>query len=219
MISIFGITGDLRQEFRKSEVLDEITCLRYKGKSSLKINSIIRSELIHSFIIWKGEVYVLKTIHQKLRWSNNDPFYIEDVVETLPWKIILDQTTEIKPIKNASIDVCYTHYYVSAKETETLQTTSTFTGLSKSKCFREDEDSQDVQLDIRVNKKVKSRPTMQHKFSFRGFIWSEHRCVYDSLLTILLAVYLECKTAWNINILEYVRELEYIGGIFRQATE
>lgn len=99
VISIFGITNNLKQEFIQLELLDEITCLKYEGKSSLKINSIIRSELIHSFRIWKGEVYVLKTIHQKLRWSKNDPFYIEDIVKTLSWKIILDETTKIIPSK------------------------------------------------------------------------------------------------------------------------
>ena len=29
-----GITGDLRQEFRELELMDEITKLRYNGKSS-----------------------------------------------------------------------------------------------------------------------------------------------------------------------------------------
>ena len=100
----------------------------------------------------------------------------------------------------------------------TLQTTSTFTSLSKSKCPHKDEDSENAQLDMRINKNVKFRPTMQHKLSFKEFIWSEHSCAYNSLLTILLAVYLECEAAWNINIPKCNRELKYISGIFRQAT-
>ncbi|EJF55835.1 hypothetical protein DICSQDRAFT_72752 [Dichomitus squalens LYAD-421 SS1] len=55
------ITGDLRQEFRELKLLDEITCLRYEGKCS---TGITRSELIHSFRIWKDENYVTKTMHK-----------------------------------------------------------------------------------------------------------------------------------------------------------
>ena len=49
-------------------------------------------------------------------------------------------------------------------------------------------------------------------------IWNDFSCAYDSLLTILLAVYTESEQAWNMNIPENNRVLEYIGGIFRQAT-
>ena len=50
-------------------------------------------------------------------------------------------------------------------------------------------------------------------------IWNDFSCAYDSLLTILLAVYIESEQAWNMNIPRNNRVLEYIGGIFRQATE
>ena len=81
--------------------------------------------------MWKEEAYIFKTIHKNLKWSKNDSFHIEDIVEKLSWKIISDKTTEIKLINDASTDVYPAHYYSLAKETETLQTTSTFTGLSK----------------------------------------------------------------------------------------
>ena len=62
-----GITGDLRQEFRELELLDEITRLRYEEKCSPKVTGITRSELIHSFRMWKGENYVPKGTHQNLK--------------------------------------------------------------------------------------------------------------------------------------------------------
>ena len=108
-------------------------------------------------------------------------------------KIILDRTTEIKPIRNAPTNVYPTHYYVPVKGLETIQTTSTFTGLSKCQHLHKDEDSENAQKDMRVNKKVKSRPTTQHKLNFKGFVWSEHSYAYDGLLTILLVVYPKCK--------------------------
>ena len=118
--------------------------------------------------MWKGEAYVFKTIHQNFKWSKNDPSHIEDIV-ALSWKIISDKTTEIKLINDASTDVYPAHYYSLAKETETLQTTSTFTGLSKNKCHCKDEDHKDAQTDMRINKKVKSGQTIQYKLSFKGF--------------------------------------------------
>ena len=45
-------TGSLRQEFRKLELLDEITKMRWKETISSKVTGITRSELIHSFRKW-----------------------------------------------------------------------------------------------------------------------------------------------------------------------
>ena len=75
-----------------------------------------------------------KGIHQNLKWDKSDPFHIDDIEETLPWTIIPNETTGIKPIKKAPTDVYPAHYYVPAKGSQSLQTTSTSTGLVKDKC-------------------------------------------------------------------------------------
>ena len=128
-----GITGDLRQEFRELELMDEITKLRYNGKSSPKVTGITRGELVHSFRQWKGVGYVPKAMHKDLKWTDANPFPIEEADETLAWEIIPDNKTGIKPIKKAPTDVFPASYYVPAKGSQTLPTTSNDTGLKGDK--------------------------------------------------------------------------------------
>ena len=165
------ITGDLRQKFRELEIMDEITKLRYEEKCSPKVTEITRGELIYSFRQWKGESYVPKTMYKDLKWSKDNPFPIEKVDETLPWELIADKKIGIKPMKKAPTDIFPASYYIPAKGSQILQTTSNKTGLAKDKRALEDQNVGDG-LEARQAKKIKfgQQTGSLQGFKFKGFL-------------------------------------------------
>ncbi|EPS99183.1 hypothetical protein FOMPIDRAFT_1078761, partial [Fomitopsis schrenkii] len=83
-----GVTGWLCQEFRELELLDEITRLKYEGNLSPKVEGATRAALIHSYRTLKGGKYVPKTIHGALKWSEKDPFEVEDPYKEAEWELV-----------------------------------------------------------------------------------------------------------------------------------
>ena len=210
--------GDLRQEFRELELLDDITKHRYNGNCSTKVTGITRGELVHSFRQWKGETYVPNSMHKDLQWTDCKPFPIEEVDANLPWEIIPDNKTGIKPIKKAPVDIFPASYYVPAKGSQKLPAMSQDTGLKLNKRVLMQENT-DVGTQERQSKKAKfSNNNRDIQVSqFKGFPWNNHSCAYDALLTILLAVYTECEETWHNDIPDNNTVLEYIGDMFRQC--
>lgn len=190
-----GISGSLRQEFRELELLDEITKLRYLGKISPKVTGITRNELIHSFRKWKGEKFMPKTMHHALTWNNSDPFPIDDVQADAPWQVV--EKPRAKDNKKAeALDMPDKQSkdtgYVAAKGTQALTAVSNTLDTKVTKRKR-DED-----LDNEVTTKKACREAVHNKVQLVGFKWDNvnYSCAYDSLLTILLSVYTECKQQW-----------------------
>ena len=72
-----GIPGNLRQEFRDIELLDEITKLRWERKIPSHISGITRAELIHSYRKWKGHMYMPESMHSALKWTVTNPYPLE----------------------------------------------------------------------------------------------------------------------------------------------
>ena len=69
-----GCSGALRQEFHELELLDEITRLRYTGKLPSHVEGITRNNIMTSFRKWKGNQYVLSTVHSSIRWLTRNPW-------------------------------------------------------------------------------------------------------------------------------------------------
>ncbi|RDX44312.1 hypothetical protein OH76DRAFT_1303721, partial [Lentinus brumalis] len=174
----------LRQEFRELELLDKITKMRYLGEVPPTVVGITRNELIYSFRKWKGEQYVPEGVHTAIQWSEDDPFPIQDKSKDSPWTVIAetkDKGKEAEPGKaTTKTTQKNTAGFVAARGTQALQS------LSNVGIQRKDKRKRDDQADLEA------------EINFCGFPWDpvNWSCAYDSLLTILLSVYMECKPAW-----------------------
>ena len=81
-----GASGDLRQEFRELDLLDDITYLRYEGRLPPGVYGDRRNVLIETYRKVRGKAYIPSTVHPALRWSQTDPF-LEPVCED-DWHIV-----------------------------------------------------------------------------------------------------------------------------------
>ncbi|KZT10425.1 uncharacterized protein LAESUDRAFT_614928, partial [Laetiporus sulphureus 93-53] len=174
----------LRQEFRDLELLDEITTLRYNKKLPDIVQGITRNPLIVSYRSWKGTQYIFKTMHRSLKWSNEDPYPLNDPEPDSPWQIVTqDKLKELKPV--------YKH--LPAKRIKALLTVSNDQGEKKKKRMRV---SDETGLD---DKKMRTASPLSLYSSPVSFIWDENNysCAYDSLFSILLKVFTDCSQQWN----------------------
>ena len=57
-----------------------------------------RVALIHSYRTYKGTKYVPKTVHGALKWSDNDPFALEEPYKEAEWELV-KHTKDKKPAK------------------------------------------------------------------------------------------------------------------------
>ena len=76
-----GCSGTLRQEFRKLELLDEITLCRYMGKLQDTVYSPTRNTLRAAFCKCKGTQYVPMQVHHAIQWSKHDPLLESNVYD------------------------------------------------------------------------------------------------------------------------------------------
>ncbi|KAI0741506.1 hypothetical protein C8Q80DRAFT_1109645 [Daedaleopsis nitida] len=181
-----GIAGSLRQKFRELELLDEITKMRYLGTISPKVSGITRNELVHSFRQWKGEKFVPKTMHSALKWTAVDPFPIEKLAQDVPWTLV--KATKTQPTN--------TDEGSSGKKSEKSQVKKDLTAFVLA------QGSQPLQIVSNTTKPQRakrlkvSKPPAGKKLV--GFPWDSvnHSCAYDSLLTVLLTLYTECRESW-----------------------
>ena len=175
-----GISGRLRQEFRELELLDEITKLRYNNELPSRIDGITRSSIIHTFRIWKGANFVPNSMPNSLKWSENEPFNIDDIIEELEWNIISEK--KIKKNKNTQENERSNDTFISAKGTTQLASISTTQALSKSK-----------------KAKTTRNTNITSLMPFYGFKWNEntYSCAYDSILLILLHLLRNNNTIWQ----------------------
>ncbi|KAI0747731.1 hypothetical protein C8Q80DRAFT_1103340, partial [Daedaleopsis nitida] len=176
-----GIAGSLRQEFRELELLDEITKLRYLGRIPPHVIGITRNGFIHLFRCWKGETFVPKTIHSAIKWSNKNPFPLNPVTVDSPWTLIKQSKADADASKQAAMKHD-TSNFVVAKGTQALNNVK---------------DEIDNTLKEKV-RQIKAKPPPTGKI-FKGIPWDKDNwsCAYDSMLTILLSVYIECSKTWK----------------------
>jgi hypothetical protein len=177
-----GASGSLRQEFRELELLDEITKLRFEGKLHKSVSGNRRNELIDTFRQWKGLQYVPQVVHKAIRWSSRDPF-LEPTIEDLPWQII-DSARQ------------------SAKNANTTATLPNIQGGDKTAATLKRK--LDIVSFLPSAKRLKSKQLQPNPIASATWIstpigttWSENSCAYDSVISILHAVWMSDPTKWT----------------------
>ncbi len=92
------LSGNLRQEFRELELLDDISKLRFEGILPPKVNGIIRRDIVTQYREWKGENHIPANIHHALQWSKKSPFLLSPC-ENAKWQIVEgNQKRKTKPL-------------------------------------------------------------------------------------------------------------------------
>lgn len=211
---IGGVSGYLRQEFRELEILDEITKLQYEGTLAPQVSGITRNALIHSYRTFKGPNYVPSKVHSSIKWSDSNPFVLTEP-DTLPeWKIIEKPKKSQKTAEPSDLEISefpikensdlpealiVAAKYVPAKGTAVLPTVSHDPGARRVP-KRKLEDNNITQAVKKVRHDVMAFSVLS--FEPKGFKWNADTfsCAYDSLMTLLLAVYSEHRQTWNEHI-------------------
>src|SRR6202042_1134208 len=180
-----GASGYLRQEFRKLELLDEISKLRYEGKLPDHIQGNFRNPLIGAYQKWKGTDYVPPLTHPALKWSDNDPMRLLSVVTDAPWQIIDKKKKKEVKIETTSIQ----SGFVAAKGSVPV----------KSEKKRKLEELENLSASAKKTKAAQMIIVSDNSSSPAGLIWDgdNYSCAYDALLTILHEVWSNDTKAWT----------------------
>jgi hypothetical protein len=171
-----GASGALWQEFHELELLDDIVCLRYKGKLAETVVGDRRQNLIQKFREWKGEKYVPPHLHKAIRWGKSDLFQMDESVEDVSWHIVKNSN---KPngaqkkktgLSNAHVHKSSSQHAskreLSPSDSSVLQTTA-----KKMKTTHYADDSSAIAV-----------------LELRGPRWSDNSCAYDSVLSVLYTI-------------------------------
>ncbi|KAF8883852.1 hypothetical protein BD779DRAFT_1443621, partial [Infundibulicybe gibba] len=178
-------SGALRQEFRELEILNEISRLRFEGKLHQSVIGATRNELIKSFREWKGVHYVPQVVHKAIRWSSKDPLG-EPEIQDLPWQIAHAAGK----------------HSTSTTSPSTTGTATQSHSVSRKNTFVPAEGS----LPIGMKLSTSLRYSAPHSASDTpdpatagptGLEWRLNSCAYDSVLTILYAVWESDPTRWT----------------------
>ncbi|RDX40337.1 hypothetical protein OH76DRAFT_1366382, partial [Lentinus brumalis] len=116
-------------------------------------------------------------LHSAMQLSPQDSFLLQAKIKDSPWTLI-DTKGSKKETEPAKVSQKDATGFVAACKTQALQSLSNPVKRSKA-----------------------SQPPAGSK-SFCGFPWDpvDCSCVYNSLLTILLSVYMECQPVWDRDV-------------------
>ena len=200
-----GLPGNIRQEFRELELLDEITELKYNQALPGHINAKSRRALIHQYRKWKGDLYVPKDVHSALRWSANDPLVIQEDNEVEFKLVTKDRKSNEGREPNVTkqqqaqkhIVLNQIKDYIPAQGTNALATMNSNPGRRRGIAHKSSDNRSNEE---KATLKSISQPVASAN-RLQGFKWSNtYSCAYDSLWTILLSIYREDPGRWNSNI-------------------
>jgi hypothetical protein len=116
-----GASRYLRQEFRKLELLDEITKLSYESALPVYINRNLHNALIQQYQLHKGLEYIPPNVPKELRWTSENPMTLLNVVTDSPWQIVTEKKSHVGKQKSehstniSSKNNYRTHNFVVAK--------------------------------------------------------------------------------------------------------
>ena len=185
-----GCSGALRQEFRELELLDEITSMRYEGKLPLTVSGDTRNNLIQAFRKWKGLQYVPKVVHPAIRWSKRDPL-LESQVYELKETMAVNTTTVMKRKRTTSdLEPAIEEQLESVRVCE-----------------------EEVPMKKRRRLVTAPGPSVTAQSAYIvpvGMTWSNNSCAYDSIFTILFAIWCNNKDIWNIKFNETDNEFSIL---------
>ena len=186
-------SGDLRQEFRELELLDEITKLHYNDSLPCHIQAHTRNSLIQLYRKYKGYSYVPPSVHPSLRWNDVDPLL--EHIQDLP---------TLSKQQNLEISKKYqtTSSFIPAKGTKAL------TNLKRKK----DEAHVDEKKPKKLCKNhtptkhiapststIHIQPTVAPTSTAlrEQFTWHQNSCAYDSFFSILYALWWTDEARWT----------------------
>ncbi|KAI0054662.1 hypothetical protein BV25DRAFT_1816758, partial [Artomyces pyxidatus] len=190
-----GLSGYLRQEFRELELLDEITRLRYLDDLPKNITAETRSTLIKEYRQWAGQNHVPEKVHPSIRWSKESPLVIGDEGKDSPWQLI------------------------STKGKSQLDKTSKAETSKGQKRKRDDADGNgDAKIDDTNTLATTSTAPGPKRAERKGILWNGDMltCAYDSILTILLQVYLAHGDQWTDKVTNMNGLLTSLSGDWSQ---
>ena len=219
-----GISGSLRQEFRELELLDDITKMRWEGNSHPSVTGVTRSELIHNFRKWKGEEYIPKHVHQSLSWASSSQYPNEAPKRDTHWRIVCDPKSDIRPLKTAPVDEYPGDGQPPDNGVVTARGTQVLPHISNYDSKKRKNNADTSQKPSNKKAKTSGMSGMQNEAEpvcpFKGFPWDSvnHSCAYDSLLTVLLSVYTECRDAWTFSASAVSQNLCMIGDAFNSVA-
>lgn len=179
-----GLSGNIRQEFRELELLDEISKLRYEDKLPDEIQGHVRRDLITSYRNWKGEYHVPANVHNALKWNAESPFVLAPC-ENVKWKIV-NKLKEKKNAQKTPIGYKSMNEFIPAHTAMTKGTDFNQTARSNNKSTYNVAMGQNINAQRVVPQGLP--PSQPLATSTRtGMIWDsrDYSCAYDSLFTIL----------------------------------
>ncbi len=194
------LSGNLRQELRELELLDDISKLRFEGILPPKVNGIIRRDIITQYREWKGGNHIPANIHQALQWSKKSPFLLSPC-ENVKWEIV--QNNQARKLGSLPLPVGHKKLagYKPILSTNAIlpnKTTENKKEKKTKKVFKNDVYStvidfnttkyQDVVMSVATSSTRQLPPTPPSLPSEPlGTIWDAQNwsCSYDALITIL----------------------------------
>lgn len=195
-----GLSGNIRQEFRELEVLDEISKLRYEGTLPEHIIGNIRRDIITHYRHWKGAFHVPTNVHPALEWSKTSPFVLAPC-DNVKWRVISGKKKDnIKPLPIGHRNV---QQFIPAQSTPenrlALQQVPISHATVTTNHLHVQNSNMNKALSYNTNvqtaKVQHTHQTTNIQTGPKGMRWDamDYSCAYDSLFTILWNMWRENK--------------------------
>jgi len=182
-------SGALRQEYRDLELLDEITKLHYHSKLPKTVFGDRRNDLIHAYRLHNGMMYVPATVHPSIMWNDSDPM-LEPIADNIDWEIVTKTT--MKHNTNAHDNSGVTLNNRTSQKHRLQDDDIIVDHMSKKLCLDNDMDVDEAKIEVDLT------PC--------GLSWHNNSCAYDSILSIIHAVWMNSSCLWT----EYLKTLNNV---------
>ena len=178
-----GIRGELRQEFRDLNILDEMSKMRYQGSLPKHIIHPMRNPTIRAYRLWKNNTKDDEHAnwHNAIKWKGDEDVKALAPVDDIFWNPVLANQL-INNIK---------HDLVTKKN-------------SNNKRHRDDK-TDDVAFQDFPKKKKQCRRNILHQPRTPdpvGPKWDncDYSCAYDAIIAIIRNIWSEDPDAWSIHL-------------------
>lgn len=185
-----GIAGNLRQEYRELELLDEMTRLRFEGDLPKHIIGT-RNFQIYLYRLWKGERFMPETMPRALQWSAHIPYDNDEPKDELVWQLLrVNDNKRENGAEDANNPASQklSHSAIAKKLKQ-----HNYVPAEGSKRYDNIRLTDDIATEGgRPNKRIRtSAPGGRVYVGPQGITWNaiNFSCAYDSLFTILFNVY------------------------------
>ncbi|KAF5317458.1 hypothetical protein D9758_018660 [Tetrapyrgos nigripes] len=191
----------LHKEYIALEFLDEITNRRYTGKLHKSVKGDHRSYQIRSFRATVGEDYKPPHLYRSLKWGRSSPFTCD--YEISGWKILEKEKDKKKKDKPTDSKAKLSNLIVAQGTGTTVYNPATPETVAVSrKRKRSDVGQADGERHRKVSRKASRKVsgiagTDDVRSTDRGPRWASNSCAYDSILTVLMRVWLSNPARWS----------------------